>query len=340
MAEQATDRRSSMTFGNDALVTAFGLPGFLAPWADRFFEPLEFDLIDVLAAGPLPEAQALRRVPGLTAVDLARAARRGIIDVVEKGDPVSLAGFHARFEIWAMFEGWKDIPDEVAAELNGWELADYEARVAADLGVGPDGGVSADPDSSRNGAYSYLLLHEAEEIVRAAPHVYQWPCDCRAMFGRCRKPVNVCLRADNDRGLGWEISGERAVALLREADRAGLMRTGSVGPGEEAGGICNCCTDCCFPHLAAQRLGIAGEWPRRRYAAVVDAAACTLCGRCARRCPFEALTLSPDPGSEREPRAGASRTLLFAADRCRGCGLCATGCPEAAIAMAARSASA
>jgi len=355
-----------VTSSDDALVTAFGLPDFLVPWADRFFELLELDLVDALAAGPLPEAEVLRRVPGLTAADLARAARRGVVDLAEDGDQVALAGFHARFEIWAMFEGWKDVPDDVAAQLNEWELAHYEAGVAADLAVGPGGGIGAAPGSSRNAAYSYVLLQEAEDIVRAAPHVYQWPCDCRAMFGRCRKPLNVCLRFKNDRGLGWEISAERAVALLREADRAGLVRTGFVGLEDEAGEICNCCTDCCFPHQASRRLGIAGEWPWRRHVAAVDAAACTLCGRCAKRCPFEALALSPERGSGREPRpgvaaapqaeadgvvvaaesteraaepgnarrrAGGPHRLLFAAARCRGCGLCATGCPENAIAM-------
>ncbi len=216
-------------------------------------------------------------------------------------------------------------------ELNGWELAHYEEGVAADLGIGPDGSIGADLRSSRDAAYSYILLDEAEDLVCREPNVYLWPCDCRAMFGRCRKPVNVCLRFDNDRGLGWEISAERAVSLLREADRAGLMHTGVVDPESEAGAICNCCTDCCFPQQASRHLGIAGRWPRRRHIAALDVAACTVCGRCIRRCPFEALSLSPEPGP-----VGTPRSLHFAAERCRGCGLCATGCRESAIAMAPR----
>jgi ferredoxin len=319
-----------MTPSTDVLVKAAGLPALLAPWADRFYEPLELDLACVLADGPLPEADVLRRMPGLTAAGLARAARRGVVDLADGGDQVSFADFHTRFEIWAMFEGWRDVPDDVAAQLNGWELAHYEAGIAADLAIGPDGSITADPATSRDAAYSYILLDEAEDIVCRVPHVYQWPCDCRAMFGRCRKPVNVCLRFDNDRGLGWEVSAERAVSLLREADRAGLMHTGIVGPEGEAGAICNCCTDCCFPQQASRRLGIADQWPRRRHIAVVDPAACTLCGRCARRCPFEALTLSPEPGRGATPTG----RLVFAAERCRGCGLCATGCRESAIAMA------
>ncbi len=137
----------------------------------------------VLAASPLPRAELLRRVPGLTAVELARAGRRGIVDMAEEGAQVSLADFHTRFENGAMFEGWKDVPDEVAARLNEQELSYYEAGLAADLAISDGGRVNTDPGSSRNAAYAYLLLHEAEEIVRSVPHVYQWPCDCRAMSG-------------------------------------------------------------------------------------------------------------------------------------------------------------
>ena len=37
--------------------------------------------------------------------------------------------------------------------------------------------------------------------------------------------MNVCLRFDNDRGLGWEISRERAAEILLQTDKAGLMHT-------------------------------------------------------------------------------------------------------------------
>ena len=90
-------------------------------------------------------------------------------------------------------------------------------------------------------------------------------------MGHCRKPLNVCLRFDNDRGLGWEISRERALEVLHEADRVGLMHTDYVG--RSAGdlhAICNCCTDCCFPHLATTRLGTESVWPRRRHVAGID----------------------------------------------------------------------
>ena len=133
--------------------------------------------------------------------------------------------------------------------------------------------------------YSYLLLHEAEQLIREAPAIYLWPCNCRAMWGRCEKSHSVCLRFGNERDIGWELSKDRAITVLRQADREGLMHTAYLSSLHGHHGICNCCSDCCFPILAGERLGAADVWPVRRYRAAVDAATCTLCARCVRRCP-------------------------------------------------------
>jgi ferredoxin len=316
-----------MTATDETLAGAFGMPGFLAPWADRFFEPQELRLVEALEAGPLTVAELLAGVFDFALDDLRRAHRRGIVDLegdaqtdppgaVDVATMIALADFHARFDIWAMFEGWKDIPEDVAERLCDWELEHYTTRIAADVTAFRDGRRPAGEGAD----LTYLLLEEAEAAVRAAPRVYVRPCDCRAMFRRCRKPLDVCLGFGHDRGLGWEISRERAVEILRRADRAGLMHTGFASPAPgEAGGVCNCCADCCFPHLAAERLDAAAVWPRRRYRTSVAAAACTLCGRCVKRCPFAALSLG--------------EALELDAELCRGCGLCAAGCPEGALTM-------
>ena len=325
-----------------ALIGVFGMPAFLLRWADRFFEPRDLALIAELAGGPMSAAEVLRRLPGFSRSDLERARRRGIVDLAgDEDDTVAPADFHARYEVWAIFEGWKDVPVEIADRVNQWELDAYVDAVGPDLTAMREGTLTHGGEAG----YSYVLLPEAEELLRRQQDVFLWPCNCRAMYRACAKPVNVCLRFDNDRGLGWEISTERAVEVLREADRAGLMHTAYAGErAPEAHGICNCCTDCCFPHVAARRLEVAHLWPVRRHRAGVGAAACTLCGRCASRCPFGALKVQSAPGDDvaagyavvaqkAAEDAGKRRSLLFNASDCRGCGLCATGCPEAAIVM-------
>ena len=176
--------------------------------------------------------------------------------------------------------------------------------------------------------YTYLLLDEAEQLIRDAPAIYLWPCNCRAMWGNCDKSHAVCLRFGNDREIGWELSKDRAIEVLHQADREGLMHTAYLSSLHGHHGICNCCSDCCFPILAGERLAAADVWPARRYRAVNYAATCTLCAKCVRRCPFGAITIN----RHREP------ALQIDLAACRGCGLCSTGCPEQAIAMQARAA--
>ncbi len=149
--------------------------------------------------------------------------------------------------------------------LAEWWLDDYVESVREGLAKLRDG----HPEPGGEADYAYLLLAEAEQLVRSQEHVYLWPCDCRALMGACDQSWYNCLRFHNDRDLGWEISKERAVEILREADAAGLTHTDYVGFGGDTDphAICNCCTDCCQPHLAAERLGVSDIWPRRRHVA-------------------------------------------------------------------------
>ena len=285
-------------------------PSFIVPWLDRFYDADEVRLLLATAGGT--------EVGSFSPQMLARAVRRAVLDRGPDGG-YRPSSFHKRYEMWALFEGYEDVPSEVRRALNEWELADYL------LGVGP--GIQALRDVGLDGGdqsdYTFLLLPEAEEMLRALPRIYLWPCNCRAMWGNCSRPHGVCLRFENDRDLGWELGPARAVEILRQADAAGLMHTAYTNSRHGHHGICNCCADCCFPILAAERLGATDLWPVRRHVAAVDPEACNGCRRCLRRCPFGALSMIN--GVDSVPRLDAKA--------CRGCGLCSTGCPQDAIAM-------
>ena len=323
---------------------AFGVPALLEPWLDRFCEPVEIALVLELAAAPLSAEEVRGRIPEIDGEALERAWRRGVVDR-DAGGRLSPAGMHARFEVWALFEGWKDVPADVKAALNAWELDYYEERKRPQIEALLAG---REPDQALENS-AYLLLHEAEALLERVDHVYLWPCNCRAMTQGCEKPVLTCLRFSNNRGLGWEVSRERARDILRDANRAGLMATGEVAvvDGRVDGAICNCCADCCYPHRVTERLGAAGLWPRSRYVARRVVEQCTVCGRCARRCPFGAFQALdgvpevPALGSKADgvaattasasTRLASGRVIEFSSERCRGCGVCATGCPEGAM---------
>lgn len=306
---------------------AFGVPEFLDPWLDRFFEEADISLVLALTAAPSAPAEFKERLPGLTDADIERAHHRGIVDRAADGT-VSMADFHARFEVWAAFEGWKDVPAEIRTVLNAWELDRYEERKRPQI-EGLRSGREPAPGLENS---EYLLLHEAEALLRQVDRIYLWPCNCRSMMGECSKPVNTCLRFTNERGVGWEISRQRAVEIVRRANRAGLMQTGEVVEidGRVTGAICNCCADCCYPHLVSARLGAEKLWPRSRYVARHLTDECTACGRCARRCPFGAFVATTREAAD---IGGTHREIAFLEELCRGCGVCVTGCPADAIVM-------
>jgi Pyruvate/2-oxoacid:ferredoxin oxidoreductase delta subunit len=294
---------------NRALAAAVSAPDAVLPWLDRFYDADETLLVLAAAERPL-----LFGGP-FSGDALARAVRRSVLETNEAG-AVAPASFHTRLAAWALFEGWLDVPRRVRDLLVAWDVAEYAASVSDEVEALRRGDATRAED-----AYTYLLLGEAQAIVAAQEHVYLWPCDCRAIAERCRKPANVCLRFENDRGVGWEISRQRALQILREADHAGLMRTGVAGAGAHA--ICNCCADCCYPHQASLLLEAQTVWPHRRHAAVFTRS-CRACGRCAKRCPFGAITTVDDA------RPQLDESL------CRGCGLCATECAAGIIEMRTR----
>jgi len=295
------------------LARAIDAPDFIVPWLDRLYDPDEIDLVLEAAAGILPGAHP--------PAGLQRAVRRAVLRVNDDG-ALAPASLHARYEYWALFEDWKDIPPDVRRRLNEWELQDYLVEV----GAGISAVLAGETEASDQRDYTFLLLHEAEELIRQAPAIYLWPCNCRAMWGNCDKSQTVCLRFGNGGSLGWELSKERAITVLRQADAEGLMHTAYLSSLHGHHGICNCCSDCCFPILAGERLGAADVWPVRRHVAVHGDETCTLCARCVRRCPFGAVSLN----RHRSP------ALHIDAEACRGCGLCSTGCTEQAITMEAR----
>jgi len=287
---------------------ATGAPDFVIPWLDRLYDHDDVELVLAAAAGGLADVDPER---------LERAYRRAILDRDDAG-VYTPADLHTRLESWAMFEGWKDVPLAVHRQLAEWDAGHYAARIQADVQSARDGL----PNDSYAAKYTYVLLHEAEAILNAQERIYLWPCDCRSIVGKCRKAKDVCLRFENDRGVGWEISTERAVQILRSTDKAGLMHTADyAGDPVAATSICNCCTDCCYPHLAAERLGVGDVWPVRRHVARIDMSLCKSCGRCGLRCPFQAIVCRADGLPALDPAL------------CRGCGLCQTGCSAEAIGL-------
>ena len=119
----------------DSFQKIFAIPGFMTPWLDRFFDDSEIELVLLLAQKPLTineiaekwTSNETYRHPDKLQDFLDRCYKRGIINI-NGNDRFQPTDFHARFDIWAMFEGWLDLPDEIRERLNTWELEYYQMQ--------------------------------------------------------------------------------------------------------------------------------------------------------------------------------------------------------------------
>jgi Pyruvate/2-oxoacid:ferredoxin oxidoreductase delta subunit len=322
----------------------FQIPDFMRPWLDRFFDKPEIDLVLMLADRPLGPEEIADRIRETDKTELKanvrsfleRAYKRGIINQRKDGryEPADL---HTRYDVWAMFEGWKDIPEAIREQLNACELA-YSERHYQDSVKSMKTGQPRDPSE----IYAeVILLHESKALLDKVDHVYLLPCNCRSMMQRCDQTVYTCLRFDNYRSLGWEISKSRAKEIIQAANQKGLMQTAEVALTKEGvitGAICSCCADCCVHPELTERYDAHKIWPLSRYVAQHLTDRCTACGLCAKRCPFQAVMaekIESDRKDNRPLNVKKVRKIHFHKNLCRGCGVCSTACPEQAIAMIA-----
>ena len=167
------------------------------------------------------------------------------------------AKFYDRLDPLTMNENWADIPEEVRKEISEWWLTEYIKKVQPIIEK-----IKEDPEAYfQIKQKDFLLLEEALEQVEAAELHVVVNCDCRSSELACDHMKEGCIRFDDGarytigRGLGRVLTKEECRKIVIETDRDGLMHIGAKGWREHGlFGFCNCCTCCCFPLRAAQRL--------------------------------------------------------------------------------------
>jgi Na+-translocating ferredoxin:NAD+ oxidoreductase subunit B len=174
-----------------------------------------------------------------------------------------------------------------------------------------------------------LPYDDVKAIILAAKSFQVRDCICRVeqdLLGtrKCDAPIHNCLgiSAYERPSRPDDISSEQAMAVLDEAEEAGLVHTVS-NVMEGVSYVCNCCGCCCGVLRGVTEYGIEESVARANYIAAIDAVRCNGCGVCAERCQVGAIL--EEDGSYSVKRSA-----------CIGCGLCVTGCASEAALLTLR----
>ena len=163
-------------------------------------------------------------------------------------------------------------------------------------------------------------------ITHTKETLYVANCVCKqgeALIGKpCLQTNNyeVCVLIGETgyaaRGRARRISKEECLALLDMAEKKGMVL--QPGNSKKPNVICICCGCCCGVLTTAKKDPRPAQFFATNYFARIDAASCTGCCVCVKRCQMEAI-------------ASDGTAFRVNLDRCIGCGLCVTTCkPRAA----------
>jgi ferredoxin len=269
-------------------------------------------------------------------------ASRGILlDMQIRGTtwyvlPPPMAGF---FE-FSLMRVTDDIDQKLLSELFYQYLNEEEDFIKALFTVGETqlGRTFVhEPVLTNENALTVMDYERASHVIDSARHIGVGVCYCRHkmlhMDRACDAPMNICMTFGNTarslthHGIIRKVDKDEARDLLEEAYGNNLVQFGE-NVQRQVAFICNCCGCCCEAMIAARRFGMLDPVHTTNFLPVVDAVLCTGCGKCARVCPVEAISLVT--GKQNHERN--SETAIVDTDLCLGCGVCVRNCsPDAMI---------
>lgn len=182
--------------------------------------------------------------------------------------------------------------------------------------------------ASLDTATAVMPYENAESLVRGERFITITNCICRQekrMLGEgCDKPLESCMTFGSAAryfvqiGRGRAITQDEAMAILKQADDAGLVLQPSNA--QDIKVICMCCGCCCGVLTNLKRHPKPATIVASPFVAALDVGLCSGCGVCETRCQMEAVRMDGD-------------TAALDTDRCIGCGLCVTTCPSGALTL-------
>jgi Na+-translocating ferredoxin:NAD+ oxidoreductase subunit B len=150
-------------------------------------------------------------------------------------------------------------------------------------------------------------------------------CQCRlamqSLGQGCGKPLGNCMVMGTwaergiAEGLMRKVSKREAIEIKREAESHGMVNWMMNVRSSKGQCSCSCCGCCCHALRMINEFNAPGSIAPAHFLPKLDAARCTHCGLCAKRCPMGAIVV--DTGN---------KTYRHLRERCIGCGLCVLAC--------------
>jgi ferredoxin len=96
--------------------------------------------------------------------------------------------------------------------------------------------------------------------------------------------------------------------------------------------ICQCCKCCCSTLQGISKFGYPNTIVTSTFIADIDDHTCVGCGKCAKACPIEAISMTPiqNPKTKKKMDARIDKSI------CLGCGVCALKCKTGALGLIKR----
>jgi Pyruvate/2-oxoacid:ferredoxin oxidoreductase delta subunit len=187
-----------------------------------------------------------------------------------------------------------------------------------------------------------LPYERATQVLRDADKIGVSMCYCRHkaehLDRACDAPSEVCLNINGGfdyvhrHGYARQIDTEEALDILARCRELGLVQIAD-NVQKRPIYMCNCCGCCCQQLRAINRLGVQSAVHTSNFLATIDDETCRGCGRCARRCPVQAIHLEPVP---RDGHLKGKMRAVVDDTICMGCGVCHAACRQDALSMEAR----
>ena len=175
-------------------------------------------------------------------------------------------------------------------------------------------------------------IEEIEQILLSLDKIVRLPCVCRRVTTG-ERDARYCfaltthpqLMAELDDSFSLEyLTPTRAIDLMREMDKEGLIHSVWTFKTPYIGAICNCDQDCIAYRICHARAYFPIMF-RGESIASVDAANCNGCRVCMRQCQFGAIRYS-----------AVHDKVEIDPHQCYGCGVCRAVCNKNAITLHAR----